>query len=377
MIPSQYATILVVLVNLQEQTICAGGIQRIRRQFDFSKLAGGGFKMPDFGGGASGGLGGWGAGLGGGGLGGGGLGGGGLGGGGLGTAGGGTGDASDSGAGSNFASLFSGGPGGGMALTSLFSGGLGGGGGGFGSAPGGDGVDTSSSTTTASTDDSVKSSADVSPADNKKKKPASKPSTAGPTPPGCKAYRMIGARGTTEGPSGSIAYSALEKKILGAVPGGAIDELQYDTSADYSYTVTQGAQTGIKMITTELAKCPNTLYALFGYSKGSMVISQVLSSNKIPSANIAAVVLYGNPYFKAGARQNKCSAKTGAGIAGMMSVKLPEDIVDRVFDCCNTGDTICQTAGTILAHLSYGDGEHMAGAFDFVVKNLQALLGKN
>ncbi|OAV97544.1 hypothetical protein PTTG_01286 [Puccinia triticina 1-1 BBBD Race 1] len=328
--------------------------------------------MPDFGGGASGGLGGWGAGLGGGGLG-----GGGLGGGGLGTAGGGTGDASDSGAGSNFASLFSGGPGGGMALTSLFSGGLGGGGGGFGSAPGGDGVDTSSSTTTASTDDSVKSSADVSPADNKKKKkPASKPSTAGPTPPGCKAYRMIGARGTTEGPSGSIAYSALEKKILGAVPGGAIDELQYDTSADYSYTVTQGAQTGIKMITTELAKCPNTLYALFGYSKGSMVISQVLSSNKIPSANIAAVVLYGNPYFKAGARQNKCSAKTGAGIAGMMSVKLPEDIVDRVFDCCNTGDTICQTAGTILAHLSYGDGEHMAGAFDFVVKNLQALLGK-
>ncbi|KAH9446137.1 hypothetical protein Pst134EB_023955 [Puccinia striiformis f. sp. tritici] len=106
-----------------------------------------------------------------------------------------------------------------------------------------------------------------------------------------------------------------------------------------------------------------------------MVQTQVLTGNKVPVANIAAVVLFGNPYFKGGAPQNKCGATAGTGIAAMMSPpKLPQEITDSVYDCCASGDMICQTSGSIMAHLSYGgkSGE----ASQFVISKLQAKLGK-
>jgi hypothetical protein len=76
------------------------------------------------------------------------------------------------------------------------------------------------------------------------------------------------ARGTTEGPGGSIAYNTIYQKVLATIPGGAKQELQYSTSADYTVTVAQGAQTEVKMITGEISKCPKTVFVLLGYSKG-------------------------------------------------------------------------------------------------------------
>ncbi|KAI9623654.1 hypothetical protein H4Q26_014381 [Puccinia striiformis f. sp. tritici PST-130] len=108
----------------------------------------------------------------------------------------------------------------------------------------------------------------------------------------------VNARGTSEGPTGSIAYNAVYQKVLAAVPGGAKEELQYSTSADYSVTVTQGAQTEIKLITGEISKCPKTVFVLLGYSKGAMVQTQTLNNKDVPQDKIAAVVLFGNPYFK-------------------------------------------------------------------------------
>ncbi|KAA1089658.1 hypothetical protein PGT21_026250 [Puccinia graminis f. sp. tritici] len=402
MFPSHYATVLLFLfLNLQDQTIRAEGIKTIRRRFDFSKLkggGGGGFKMPSMGGGSDGGSGGGLGGLAGlsGGL------------GGKSDASGGDSD-SDSGGGGGFASMFGGGSGssGGMGGLSSLMGGMGGGSGGLSSlmggmgggsgglssmmggmgggsgglsslmggmgggsgglsslmgGMGGGGGDDSSSTPAS---DSVSTTQSES-SGAKEKAPA----TPVVTPAGCKAYRIIGARGTTEGASGSMAYNQLVQKILAAVPGGAKEELQYSTSADYSVTVTQGAQTEMKMITTELAKCPKTLYVLLGYSKGCMVQTQVLSSKKVPSANVGAVVFFGNPYFKGGAAQNKCSAKSGSGIAGMMRPTLPADITDRVYDCCTTGDMICQSTGSIMSHLTYGSKATEAAAF--VTKSLNA-----
>ncbi|KAA1137649.1 hypothetical protein PGTUg99_018384 [Puccinia graminis f. sp. tritici] len=391
-----------VIKQSTNQTIRAEGIKTIRRRFDFSKLkggGGGGFKMPSMGGGSDGGSGGGLGGLAGlsGGL------------GGKSDASGGDSD-SDSGGGGGFASMFGGGSGssGGMGGLSSLMGGMGGGSGGLSSlmggmgggsgglssmmggmgggsgglssmmggmgggssgglsslmgGMGGGGGDDSSSTPAS---DSVSTTQSES-SGAKEKGPA----TPVVTPAGCKAYRIIGARGTTEGASGSMAYNQLVQKILAAVPGGAKEELQYSTSADYSVTVTQGAQTEMKMITTELAKCPKTLYVLLGYSKGCMVQTQVLSSKKVPSANVGAVVFFGNPYFKGGAAQNKCSAKSGSGIAGMMRPTLPADITDRVYDCCTTGDMICQSTGSIMSHLTYGSKATEAAAF--VTKSLNA-----
>ncbi|PLW30674.1 hypothetical protein PCANC_18693 [Puccinia coronata f. sp. avenae] len=190
---------------------------------------------------------------------------------------------------------------------------------------------------------------------------------------GCPSYYMIGARGTTEGPGGSIAYNTIYQKVLATIPGGAKQELQYSTSADYTVTVAQGAQTEVRMITGEIAKCPKTVFVLLGYSKGAMVQTQTLNNKDIPQDRIAAVVLFGNPYFRAGAPQNKCGASAGMGVAAMMGVKMPEQLIDRVYDCCVTGDEICQTAGTIIGHLTYA-GQHANDATEFVIQKLKAKL---
>jgi hypothetical protein len=84
------------------------------------------------------------------------------------------------------------------------------------------------------------------------------------------------ARGTTEGPGGSIAYNSIYQKVLAAVSGGEKKELQYSTSADYTVTVTQGAQTEAKMITDEISKCPKTVFVLLGYSKGVSHLKNVM-----------------------------------------------------------------------------------------------------
>jgi len=171
---------------------------------------------------------------------------------------------------------------------------------------------------------------------------------------------------------GSIAYNSIYQNVLAAVPRGAKQELQYSTSAEYSATVTQGAQAEVRLIAAQLAKCPETLFVLLGYSKGAMVQTQTLTSKDIPQDKIAAVVLFGNPYFRAGAAQNKCDARSGMGVAAMTGVRMPEQLADRVFDCCVTGDQVCQSAGSIMGHLTYSSHENDAS--QFVIQKLHAQL---
>ncbi|KAA1093131.1 hypothetical protein PGT21_026200 [Puccinia graminis f. sp. tritici] len=189
---------------------------------------------------------------------------------------------------------------------------------------------------------------------------------------GCKAYHLLGARGTSE-MSGSIAYNGLEQKVLEAIPGGMKEELQSSSAGDYTVGVAMEAEAAIKMINAQLAKCPKTLYVLVGYSRGAMVQTQILTSLKIPVANIAAVVMFGNPYFRAGLPQNKCDAKSGAGVAVAISPKLPESLVDLVCDCCAAGDMICQTVGSMVTHLEYGDKFGNLTS-EFVIQKLKAKL---
>ncbi|KAI9631020.1 hypothetical protein KEM48_013384 [Puccinia striiformis f. sp. tritici PST-130] len=190
---------------------------------------------------------------------------------------------------------------------------------------------------------------------------------------GCKAYQLLGARGTAEGSSGSLAYNGLEQKVLSTVPGGTKEELDVSTSQDYTVGVAVEAEAAIKRISAELAKCPKTQYVLIGYSRGAMVQTQVLSSAKVPLANIAAIVLFGNPYFKAGAPQNKCDAKSGAGVAAVISPKLPDQLVDLIYDCCTTGDMICQSTGSMVSHLQYGE-KFGNDASEFIITKLHAKL---
>lgn len=155
------------------------------------------------------------------------------------------------------------------------------------------------------------------------------------------------------------------------------------------------------------------------------MVTQLVKKSSIPSSLIVAIVLYGNPYFKAGAPQNACSAvsvhrtrfgtgrsnlsvcnfeffthklkdihvdfillprfdgvcyvlqKSGAGVASATGVQMPSQYASIVFDCCATGDMICQTAGTMVSHMSYPRSQHERSAVSFVKSKLQSVFAEN
>ncbi|KAA1067198.1 hypothetical protein PGT21_011944 [Puccinia graminis f. sp. tritici] len=201
---------------------------------------------------------------------------------------------------------------------------------------------------------------------------ASKGAGGGEDSGGCKTYMMMGARGTTEAQGSSMAYTKMAKNVLQAVPGGGLMDIQYSSSAEYMKSPKDGAQTGLKYLKAQASKCPKMVFVLMGYSKGAMVQSQILAAKDLPPNKVVAVVLFGNPYFTAGAPQNKCDAKKGKGIAAAMMVKVPKDYTSLIWDCCLTGDMICQSSGGMTTHMKYG-GKPASEAQAFIVGKLKGV----
>jgi deoxyhypusine synthase len=61
------------------------------------------------------------------------------------------------------------------------------------------------------------------------------------------------------------------------------------------------------------------------------------------------------------------------GVAAMAGVKMPEQLIDRVYNCCVPHDPICQIDGTIMNHLTYA-GQHANDASNFVMIQLKRKL---
>ncbi|EFP75762.2 uncharacterized protein PGTG_01093 [Puccinia graminis f. sp. tritici CRL 75-36-700-3] len=154
----------------------------------------------------------------------------------------------------------------------------------------------------------------------------------------------------------------MAKSVLAAVPGGGLMDIQYSSSAEYMKSPKDGAQTGLKYLKAQASKCP----------KMAMVQTQILAAKDLPPNKVVAVALFGNPYFTAGAPQNKCDAKTGKGIASSMGVKAPKQYTSIIWDCCLTGDMICQTSGGMTSHMKYG-GKPASDAQAFIVGKLKAV----
>ncbi|EGG06822.1 cutinase [Melampsora larici-populina 98AG31] len=190
----------------------------------------------------------------------------------------------------------------------------------------------------------------------------------------CKKYKIISARGTGESQGGGyLGYSGTISGILKAVPNGGNYEVKYPATADYLDGPIQGSNDALKYILEQKKLCPKQVYVLIGYSEGAMVMTQLANKPNFPGSSIVAIAFYGNPYFKGGAPQNACSAKTGSGVASATGISLPSKFSKITFDCCQIGDMICQTSGTIVAHLTYTASESEKSAVKFVVGKLQSL----
>lgn len=194
----------------------------------------------------------------------------------------------------------------------------------------------------------------------------------------CTDYKVISARGTSENQQHPTGNAGFISGLFKAVPGGANYEVVYPASVDYYSGPIEGSTDALKYITAQALRCPQQLYVLVGYSEGAMALTRLMTLPSVPASLIVAIVLYGNPYFKGGAPQNACSAKSGTGLAlstGLATQSLmPSTYSSMVFDCCLTGDMICQSIGTMFAHLGYPGSTYEKKAIAFAAAKLNAAL---
>jgi cutinase len=176
----------------------------------------------------------------------------------------------------------------------------------------------------------------------------------GPAPAGgCAPVEVIAARGTGELPTGSFIMGGLTNGIARQV-GGSVYQVNYPASVDYVNGPNQGAADALNHLKAKAAACPQQKYVLNGYSEGAMVMTVLMQ--RLPAdlqPRVAAVVLYGNPYYKSSSPAAAGSAKgTANGI--MPLAGIPAGFAARTKDFCATGDPVCGAGANVMAHVSYG-----------------------
>ncbi|PYH90734.1 cutinase-domain-containing protein [Aspergillus ellipticus CBS 707.79] len=160
---------------------------------------------------------------------------------------------------------------------------------------------------------------------------------------GCKKMTFIFARGTTEiGTMGTVVGPEVASKLQ-SLTGNSVSVEGVNYPADFAGIMTlgsEGASTMAQMVKSALSQCPNTKVVLGGYSQGSMVVHN--AANQLSSGEVAAAVLFGDPYK-------------------MLSVgKIPSS---KVKEFCASGDPVCENGVNVMAHLSYGADATEAAQF--------------
>lgn len=191
----------------------------------------------------------------------------------------------------------------------------------------------------------------------------------------CDTYQILGARGTGE-PQGStsLGYAHLIKIVEATIPGGSNMEIQYSSSPEYVKTPMEGAHTAASYLTSQALKCPDQKYVFVGYSKGAILITELINLLPANTTQLAAVVLFGNPFHTPDAPQNQCSGTGGSGLSSRWTPPIPSTFIPLIYDCCLQGDMICQTKGSFLTHMEYSGSKDEMRAAAFVISQLRSKL---
>ena len=187
------------------------------------------------------------------------------------------------------------------------------------------------------------------------------PASAAP----CPDVQLVFGRGTSEAPGIGRVGQALVDALTPQLGGRTIAAYGVNYPATYDFlAAADGANDATNFISSLVAQCPSTRFVLGGYSQGAAVvdmlagipplgnkIGEVGSAPPLPSAldaNVAAVVVFGNP-----------SAK--------FSIPITNSIFGgRALDLCADGDPICSDGRNPFAHTHYESSEFIPQAANFV-----------
>lgn len=186
----------------------------------------------------------------------------------------------------------------------------------------------------------------------------------------CKAYTVIGVRGTDDGTRNSMgdrlptARDAFIKAkgtanvnwtyvSYAATAGGWTDTAG---KAGYWNSLEEGKTALRSKITTTIKGCPGTKIALFGYSQGAHIVGDVvvgLSSTQ--RARLQGVGLIGDPMFNPKLSVAKTGDTTKGGMFGKRA-SWPSGVF--VYDVCNKKDKVCASENLINSVIGIGDPNH-------------------
>jgi hypothetical protein len=193
--------------------------------------------------------------------------------------------------------------------------------------------------------------------------PAPTPRPGAAAPGGCAPVEVLAARGTSEPQSGSMIMGGLTRGIAQQT-GGTTYEVRYSSSAEYMVSPQEGVTDTLNRIKARSAACPNQVYVLNGYSKGAIVMTNVMRQISPDLApKVKAVVMYGSPMHKA---NSPSSAGTGKNGNTMMPGTVPAAWTSRTRQYCHAGDPVCGAGANFMAHVGYG--QYQADGIAFAVR---------
>lgn len=196
----------------------------------------------------------------------------------------------------------------------------------------------------------------------------SAPASAVASTAACPKYELVGLRGQTEPAGYGWVLGSIVSTVVArtSVPVKAVP-LAYDANADTLVGVNDGITKLVAYVEGRARTCRSTRFVLMGFSMGAYVVGETLSTaprypgvvsarfSTATSARIAAVVVYGDAGFNAGAGALSAGPFT-PGISGRLA--RPATALSawnaRMRDVCNADDVICQSNGnSAAAHQDY------------------------
>ncbi|OAA58552.1 acetylxylan esterase precursor [Niveomyces insectorum RCEF 264] len=201
----------------------------------------------------------------------------------------------------------------------------------------------------------------------------------------CPNLHIIAARESTT-PQGFGAAQTLVDLVLHAFPGATAEALVYPAAGgsnqNYSTSVTAGVLAVLAQVSQFAAACPETVLVLHGYSQGAQVIDDAFcggpdgaSLSASPSliqnaigANVAAVVLMGNPRHVAGLPFNVGNATASGFAARPAGFECPL-YQSRMQSYCDSPDPYCANGTDAQFHEGYGKRNGVQ-ALQFIVSKV-------
>jgi cutinase len=194
-------------------------------------------------------------------------------------------------------------------------------------------------------------------------------SGASATAASCSDLDVVFARATGELPGLGSAGTPLVAGVRSALPGVNVSAHAVDYAANIAQTSAgPGATEMTDHIVSVAAQCPDTKFAVGGYSQGASVTDIAIGipttlgrGRTIPvdlAPRVVGVVTFGNPLGLS--RQTISSASRLYG--------------PKALEACNRGDFVCGATGTGpgRGHLSYPRDGSVPAAAKFIAKQFQA-----